>query len=267
MLFMADIGNSSISIGISERYECKLLCSFKIASDIHKTSDEYAVIIKNLLDFNSINLQSINGSIVASVVPQLTKVISDTVKKLTNKTPMVVGPGIKTGFPIKLDDPSDLGADIVCNVSAVINILKKQNKPSGASVVVDMGTATTICAINKSYEYIGGCIIPGVKLSFDVLHSKTALLPGVTLSAPKRAIGKNSEDSVRSGIIWGNALMIDGFIEKFEKEMKVDCIDSVYITGGLANIIIPACDHHMIYEPNLTLLGLYYIYRNNMSDT
>lgn len=263
MLFTVDIGNSSISMGIFDDRECNLLSSFKIASDIHKTSDEYAVILKSLFEFNRIDVSDISGVVIASVVPQLTKVISDTVIKLTNKQPMTVGPGIKTGFPIKLDDPSDLGADIVCNVSAIINIMKKKSNACRASIVVDMGTATTVCAINKTYEYIGGCIIPGVKLSFDVLHSKTALLPGVTLMPPKRAIGKNSEDSVRSGIILGNALMIDGFIDKFEREMKENCIDSVYITGGLADVIIPVCAHHMIYEPNLTLMGLYYIYQIN----
>ncbi len=267
MLLTVDIGNSSISFGIfSDLDRCRILRTFKTESDMRKTSDEYAVLLKNLFELNGIERADIKDVAVASVVPKLTKTISDAIKKLVDCSGyVVVGPGVKTGFPIRIDDPSELGADLVANAAAVINIQKSSSGKRGA-VIVDMGTATTIFAINHAGEYIGGCIMPGVQISFDALHTQTAQLPGVTLELPKKAIGRNSVESVRSGVVLGNALMIDGFIESFSREMKCDVTNSVYATGGVAELIIPACSHKIIYEPHLTLKGLFYIYRNNSAE-
>lgn len=263
MLLTIDMGNSSISIGIFDTIEGKLLNTFKISCDSEKTSDEYVALLANMFFIYGIRAEDINGAITASVVPQLSHVMYKTIVKFIGKEPIVVGPGIKTGFPIRIDDPSELGADLVANAAAVTALMQKNS--GKASIIIDMGTATTMSAINTRGEYIGTSIMPGVRIELDSLHSKTAQLPTVTPGVPDRAIGKNSQEAVRSGVILGSALMIDALIDRFEKEMRVDerSID-LYATGGLADIIIPACRHAMSYDPHLTLKGLYHIYQNNI---
>lgn len=260
MLLAADIGNSSISFGIFGD-GCELLHRFKLAADQTRTSDEYAVIINNVFALRGIDPANITGTAIASVVPMLTKTVEDALRTLTGTKTMTVGPGVKTGFPIRIDDPSELGADLVANAAAVIAM--QGNKI--AAIIVDMGTATTVSAISQSGEYLGNCIMPGVRVSLDSLHSRTAQLPTVTLAMPKRAIGKNSGDSVRSGVVLGNAIMIDGFIDEFAKEMKLDALRvDLFATGGLAEQVLPACKHKFTYDPDLTLKGLYFIYKNNI---
>ena len=264
MLLAVEIDNSEIAFGLFDAND-ELTKKFIIAANLSKTSDEYAVSISLLLEYSGIERADITDAIISSVVPQLTDVLATAVRSLVEVEIITVGKGIKTGFSIKIDNPSDLGADLVANAAAVIGI--KEDEDSGAaSIIVDMGTATTIFAVNSSKEYIGGSILPGIQMSIDALHLNTALLPTVTPTQPLRAVGKNSQESVRSGVIMGNAIMIDGFIDKFVKEMKCNNAFEVFITGKYAQLVIPACEHTMRYVPELTLQGLCRIYRNNIKS-
>ena len=265
MLFAIEIDNSQINFGLfDEKESMKLIKNFKLTTDLKKSSDEYAVTVSGMLSYYGIDTSLIDGVAVGSVVPQLTDVILTVIKSITNVNVVIVGKGTKTGFPIKIDNPADLGADLVANAAAVIDIKKTENKKTSPCVIIDMGTATTIFAINSNGEYIGGSILPGVGISLDVLHGRTAMLPNVTPLAPTHAIGKNSQESVRSGVILGNALMIDGFIRKFAEEMRCGDGVEVFVTGEYAQAVIPFCEHDMRYYPELTLLGFCCIYKNNI---
>ncbi len=264
MILAVNIGNSRISVGIFDDNGI-LSVKFKISSDIAKTSDEYFSLMTSLLRENNFDTASIDGVIISSVVPQLTLTVTQTLLRLTKHTPILVGPGVKTGFSIKIDNPSELGADMVANAAAVIARQKKDNGQPSASVVVDMNTVTTISAINKNGEYVGCAIFPGVQMSFDFMHINTALLPNVMLSSPHKAIGKNSQESVRSGVIYGNAFMLDGFVYRFAKEMKCKPEElDLTITGEYARGILDICNSKFTYSEDLTLNGLYCIYRNNI---
>ena len=260
MLLAVDIGNSSISAGLFDTSDGALIHTFKVAADTQKTADEYFVLFKSMLTAYSPDTGA-DCAIIGSVVPKLTYPLQAAIQKLVGTSPVVVGPGVKTGFSIRIADPSELGADLVANAAGVIGMQKEK----GAAIIVDVGTATTVSAISATGEFLGSAIMPGVGVSLEMLHSKTAQLPAVTPEIPSRAIGKSSRDSVRSGVILGVAMMIDGFIDRFEKEMKAErgCA-KVYATGGLANVIIPACRHSLDYDEHLTVKGLYQIYKNNL---
>lgn len=264
MLLAVDIDNVQISFGLFEDVdEDSVNKRFKIATVANKTSDEYAVTIDAILSRYCTDVSDVDGVVISSVVPSLTEILKDAVLKVTgDANVLVVGKGIKTGFAIKIDNPSELGTDLVANAAAVMYAKRKENKAKTPAVIIDMGTATTVFAINGNGEYIGGSILPGIGISFDVLHGRAAQLPIVTPAAPINIIGRNSSDSVRSGIILGSAIMIDGFIDRFADEMKTSKTD-VYITGEYAEQVIPYCKHGMIHVESLTLLGLAYIYRNN----
>jgi type III pantothenate kinase len=262
MLLTVEIGNSKISFGLFD--DDRMVYNFQVATDLKKTSDEYVVTINSILLYHGTDCAYIDAAVICSVVPQLTEVITAAVRQLSGVQAMIVGKGIKTGFPIKIDNPADLGADLVANAAAVIDIRNKENKKDVPCIIIDMGTATTIFAINAKGEYVGGSILPGVGISLDALRGKTAQLPTVTPLVPTRAIGKNSQESVRSGVILGNAIMIDGFIRRFEQEMKCHSNAEVFVTGEYAQDVISACEHIMRYIPMLTLMGLYCIYKNNI---
>lgn len=268
MLLAVEIDNAHINLGVFEDVSQSVLAkSFKVSTDINKTSDEYAVVLKGIFDYYGILPSHIDGAIISSVVPMLTETVRQAVFKLFGEIDtLVVGKGTKTGFPIKIDNPSELGTDLVANAAAVIDIRKKENKLKTPCIIVDMGTATTVFALNAGGEYIGGCIIPGIGISLEVLHGKTAQLPNVALSAPTRAIGKNSAESVRSGVMLGNAIMIDGFIKKFSEEMESGEQTEVFVTGEYAEKVFPYCEHKVRYVPELTLTGLSCIYKNNIKD-
>ena len=260
MLLAVNVGNSRISIGFFAEDSKALVAKFKIATEINKTSDEYLALIRAVVREENLSCGQISGAIVSSVVPQLTGVISETAERFAGKEPVVVGPGVKTGFPIKIDSPSELGADIVANAAALINESGKRG-----AIIADMGTVTTVSAINERGEYVGCAIMPGVQISFDALHGRTAQLPNVMLSAPAHAIGKNSQESVRSGVILGHAMILDGMVERFAKEMKC-AVDSLTLsaTGEFAPRVIKECKRDFSYDEDLTLKGLYYLYKNNL---
>jgi type III pantothenate kinase len=253
MILAVDIGNSNIVIGGVEGES--IVFESRIRTDATKTSDEYCVDLKILLDVQGIAVQSIEGAIIASVVPQVLNSIHTAILKLTGKTSLVVGPGLKTGLNIKIENPAQTGADLVVGCVAAL----REHKPP--MIVVDMGTATTVVVLDETGALIGGSISPGVKISMDALTERTALLPGLQLDQPKRAIGRNTIECMRSGLMLGNACMIDGMIDRFEKELGQSC--TVLATGGIARFVVPLCSRSVIYDKDLILKGLAILYREN----
>lgn len=254
MILTIDIGNSNIVIGGVEGEE--ILFEARLRTEATKTSDQYCVDLKILLDVYGVQPASVEGAIIASVVPQVLNSFQTAVKKLTGKTSLVVGPGLKTGLNILLENPSQTGADLVVGCVAAL----REHKPP--MIVVDMGTATTMVVLNKDGALIGGCICPGVKISLDALTDKTALLPGLQLDQPKKAIGRNTTDCMRSGIMMGTAAMLDGMVERMEQELG--CKATVVATGGIAKFILPMCRTPMIYDKDLLIKGLAALYRDNV---
>jgi type III pantothenate kinase len=259
MLLAVNAGNSIISFGFFDD-GCDMRASFDISSDIRKTSDEYIFTIKTIAESKGICAEDIDGAIISSVVPQLTEKLKRSVEVFIGKEPMVVGPGVKTGFHIKIDNPSELGADMVANTAAAI--YQKKGSPL---IIADIGAVNTVSAISKSGEYLGCAIFPGVQLSFDALHSEAAQLPNVNLALSSRAIGKNSQGAVRSGVILGSSLALDGFVARFANEMKTAREEiELVATGQYAPVVLPYCKNQFAYEEHLTLMGLYYIYNTNL---
>lgn len=262
MLLAVNVGNKNISFAIFDDSAAEPAAKFKIAADICKTADEYSVTVKQLLDFSGIDAAAVDGAIMASVVPGLNDVIKHVVQTLTGKTPISVGPGVKTGFAIRIDDPAELGADIVANAAAAVAAMKEE-KCDRSAMILDMGSVTTLFAISKNREVIGGSILPGVGMSLDALHRETAQLPNIEMSVLTRAIGKNTKESLISGVLFGQAAMIDGLIDRFEREMKSG--DAVlFATGEHCKPILANLRHSFRYDPTLTLKGLARIYKNTV---
>ena len=244
MLLAIDIGNSNIVIGGID--EEKIHFEARIATDRIKTSDQYGVEIKNMLDLFRVPVEEVEDCIISSVVPPV---------KMTGKHPLVVGPGIKTGLNIQMDDPASVGSDrIVIAVAAL-----QEYKPP--IILVDMGTATTMEVVDHGNTYLGGCIIPGVRVSAEALSSRASQLPGIQLDKPKRVIGKNTVECMRSGIMYGAAAMLDGMLDRMEEELGKRT--TVVVTGGMAQFIAPLCRRKMMVEKDLLLKGLYAIYKKN----
>ena len=254
MLLAIDMGNTNIEVGVID--DKKIHFTERISTDIDKTELEYAVILKTVMELHGIAPDDITGSIISSVVPPLTHIIKQAVRMLIkNVDPMVVGAGLKTGLNIKIDDPRTLGADLVVDSVAGLN------EYGAPLIIVDMGTATTITVIDANKDYIGGVIIPGVRTSLEALVSKTSQLPRVSLSAPKKFICTNTIDCMKSGIINGQASLVDGMIERFEDEIGEKA--AVVATGGLSKVIIPKCRHEIILDNSLMMKGLKVIYDKN----
>lgn len=253
MILTVDIGNSNVVLG-GVREET-IVFEARLRTEVTKTSDQYCVDLKILLDVYHVQPEEIEGCIISSVVPQVLNSFQSAIKKLTGKVSLVVGPGIKTGLDIRLENPGQTGADlVVADVAAL-----REHKPP--LIVIDMGTATTMSVLDENGAHIGGCIIPGVRVSVDALTERTALLPGLQLDQPKRAIGRNTIDAMRSGIMIGTACMLDGMVERMEQELG--CKTTVIATGGIAKFIVPLCKTPMFYDKDLLIKGLAALYRDN----
>ena len=253
MLLAIDIGNTNIVIGVIEddviRFEAR------IATDQVRTSDQYGVEIKNVLEAYGVSKDEIEDCIISSVVPPVFNSVKTGVIKVIGKQPMVVGPGLKTGLNINVDVPSQVGSDrIVIAVAALA-----EYKPP--MILMDLGTATTIEVVEPGNMYLGGVIFPGVKISLDALTSRTAQLPGISLDKPKNIIGRNTVDCMRSGMMYGTAAMIDGIVDRIEEELGHK--STLIATGGLAQFITPLCKRDIILERDLLLKGLNIIYKKN----
>lgn len=256
MILTVDIGNSNIVLGGVQ--DDTISFEARLRTDATKTSDEYCVDLKMILDVYKVDARDIEGAIIASVVPQVLNSMQTAIKKLTGKQALVVGPGLKTGLNIRIENPAQTGADLVVGSVAAL----REHKPP--LIVVDMGTATTMVVLDDKGALIGGCICPGVKISLDALTERTALLPGLQLDQPKRAIGRNTIDCMRSGIMMGNACMIDGMVERMEQELG--CKTTVIATGGIARFIVPMCKTPIIYDKDLIVKGLASLYRDNKRE-
>lgn len=253
MILAIDIGNSNIVLGGID--SGNIIFEARMATDSIKTSDQYHLELKNMLSLFQVDVTVLEGIIISSVVPPVLNSIHTAVVKMTGKEPIIVGPGIKTGLNIHVDNPKQVGSDLI--VAAVAGI-----REYGAPLmIVDMGTATTISVIDDTRSFRGGCICPGVRISLDALTNHTAQLPGISLEAPKNAIGRNTIDCMRSGIMLGAAAMLDGLLDRMEEELgkKVPIV----ATGGISRFVIPLCRKEIIYDKNLLLKGLDILYKNN----
>ncbi len=255
MLLVFDIGNTNMVLGVYDGEN--LVRDWRINTDLDKTSDEYGVLIKNLFDASDISLSVIDSIIVSSVVPAVMHSLENFCRKYCNISPLVVGPGIKTGLNIKYEDPKMVGADRIVNAVAAIS---KYNCPV---IIIDFGTATTYCAVSKRGEYIGGAISPGMKISSEALFQKASKLPRVELVTPHTVICKDTVSAMQSGIIYGYAGQVEKIVGLMKKELK-DEETLVIATGGLANMISQETDAIDVIDPNLTLEGLRIIYEKNI---
>lgn len=253
MILAIDMGNTNIVVGGIDEEQTYFV--ERISTDHGRTPLEYAVSLKNILEFHQIAPSAIEGSIISSVVPPLRDTIKQAVEKVIGKPALLVGPGMKTGLNILMDNPATVGSDLVVDSVAAIH-----HYPAPL-IVIDMGTATTMCVVDKNHNYIGGVIIPGLKVSLDSLSGRASQLPYISLDAPKKAIGKNTIDCMRSGIIYSNAGAIDGIIDRFEEELGGPA--TVVATGGLFRFVAPHCRHEIIYDDALLLKGLLVIYNKN----
>lgn len=253
MVLAVDIGNSNIVLGCFEGEEIKFV--ERLSTSLGSTELEYAVLIKTILELNKIDGSTFKGGIISSVVPSVTGTVKNAMKRLTGCDIMVVEPGLKTGLKIRLDNPAQLGSDRVADAVAAINFY-----PAPA-IIIDMGTATTISVIGSDKSFLGGMIIPGLRVSLESLSMRTSQLPKISLEPPKRVIGSNTVECMKSGIIYYTASGIDGAIDRLEAELGEKC--TLISTGGLANTIIPYCRHEIIIDDKLLLKGLMVIYNKN----
>lgn len=253
MILTVDIGNSNINFGVFSDNEIKFVV--RISTDTAKTEFEYAGTMANALSIYGIEKGQIKGAIISSVVPPLNTAMKCAIKLLYGVDAILVGPGVKTGINIHCDNPASVGADIICACVAAHYIY------GSPSLVVDMGTATKMMVMNERGAFIGVSIIPGVMVGLDALATHTAQLPMVSLEAPKNVIGKNTTDCMKSGVIFGNASMVDGMIDRINEEFGSSL--PVYATGGLASVITPHCKHEISCDEYLVLKGLNIIYQKN----
>ena len=257
MILLVDVGNTNIVLGVLKDEKC--IASWRLSTDAQKTSDEYAIQITQLFNQNDLDKKLVKGIIISSVVPDIMHSLENAIRKCFSIDPIIVGPGVKTGINIKYDNPKEVGADRIVNAVAVHELY---NRPS---VIIDFGTATTFCALMKNGDYLGGCIVPGVKISSDALFERAAKLPRVELEMPKNIICKNTVNSMQAGILYGYVGQVEYIVNKMKEEMKVKTKEEPYViaTGGLANLINSYTDVIDEVNSDLTLEGLKLIYYKN----
>ena len=253
MILAIDMGNTNIVLGGIDEKETYFI--ERVTTDQGRTDTEYAIHFKNILEMHHIQLSDIEGSILSSVVPPLNTTILSAVEKAIGIRPLLVGSGMKTGMNILMDNPKSVGSDMIVDVVAAIH---EHPLPL---VVIDMGTATTLSVADKKGNYIGGVILPGLRVSLNSLSGKTAQLPYISLEVPGKVIGKNTIDCMKSGLLFGTACSLDGLIDRIQAELGEPC--TVVATGGLATVIVPLCKHPMILDDDLLLKGLMILYHRN----
>ena len=253
MILGIDVGNTNIVLGCIE--DGNITNTVRIRTEAGQTAAEYGIKLKQLLDFFGIDSRGFEGAILSSVVPPVTEPLRQAVEWLTGVKCLLVGPGIKTGMNVRIDDPGTLGCDLVVGGVAAIH-------QYGAPVIVlDLGTATTITLIDEQRSFRGGAILPGVKLGYRALSAGTSLLPDISITPPKKCIATNTVDCMRSGAVFGSAAMIDGMIERMEEELGQSC--TIVATGGIAKHIVPYCKRQIICDNELLLRGLWVLWQKN----
>ncbi len=253
MILAIDVGNTNIVVGCIDGGE--ILFNERVSTNHRATDLEYAINLKTIFEIHGITASEIEGAVMSSVVPSITGTIKRAINKLVNAEVIIVGPGIKTGLRILLDNPAQLGSDLVVDSVAGINYY---NTPL---IIIDMGTATTMSVIDRSNNYLGTLIIPGLRTSLDALISHAAQLSRVQLDLPRRVIGKNSAECIMNGVMYSSAAGLDGCIERIEEELGEKC--TVVATGGLAGAVTKLCRREIIYDNDLLLKGLMVIYNKN----
>jgi len=253
MILTIDAGNTNITIGGFVSDELRFVS--RLSTDPSKTEDEYAVSILQALSLHGIEKSDITGAIVASVVPQINSAIRNAIRFIFKKEPIFVGPGIKSGIGIQCDIPSSVGADIIAASVAARYIY------GSPCLIIDIGTATKMTVVNGRGAFIGTSIIPGVIMGLNALAEGTAQLPKISLELPTTVIAKNTADCMRSGVLFGNASLIDGMIDRINGEFGEEL--RVYATGGMASAIIPLCKHDIYTDEYLVLKGLNILYQKN----
>lgn len=253
MLLAVDVGNTNIVLGVYERN--KLLISWRVSTNRLQTSDEYGVILKNLFKQAQMDTNALEGIIISSVVPPLMYALEEMAQRYFHLKPLIIGPGIKTGLNLAVDNPKEVGADRIANAVAGYELY------GGPLIIVDFGTATTFDAISERGDYLGGAIAPGISISTEALFEKAAKLPRVELVKPKKVIGRDTVTSMQAGIIYGFAGQVDGIVKRMEREFKQK--PKVVATGGLAALIVEETETISLVNPLLTLEGLRLIYAKN----
>lgn len=253
MILAIDVGNTNIVIGCIDKEKCHFI--ERLSTVRIKTELEYAIDIKSVLDIYHVCPEEIEGGIISSVVPQITINIKLAAEKILKKEILVIGSGIKTGLDIRIDDPGQLGADLV---AASVAGIAEYPVPM---MIFDMGTANTVCVIDREKRYLGGMIYPGLGVSLDSLTAHASQLGGISLEAPERVIGRNTIDCMKSGVIYSAAAAMDGIIDRIQEEMGETL--TVIATGGLAKCIVPHCRREVILDDDLLLKGLLVLYDKN----
>jgi type III pantothenate kinase len=253
MLLVIDVGNTNINIGVFDG--SKLKGTWKIATGVHRMPDEYASLLFNLFDRQGIDASQITDAILCSVVPTLVGVFEEVCRRYLKVSPLVVGSGVKTGVRICLDNPREVGADRVVNAVAAHQLY------GGSVIVIDLGTATTFDAVSEDGDYLGGAIAPGIAIATEALFTRTAALPRVELTHPKRAVGRNTVAAMQSGIVFGYAGLIEGIVARIQQDMGGKA--KVVATGGYAELLARETPVIEVINPDLTLIGLRLIYEMN----
>lgn len=253
MLLAIDMGNTNITVGVFDGK--KLILEARLSTDHSKMSDQYAMDLCNIFNLYQVSRERIDGAILSSVVPPLDHALRSAIRKSVGVNPLQVGPGTKTGVNIRIDNPAQLGADLLVGAVAAA---AKYPMPC---IIWDLGTATTVSAMDANGAFIGGAILSGVFTSIDSLSTRTSLLPRIRLEAPARAIGKNTVECMQSGAVYGTAALIDGMCDRFVEELGGHA--TIIATGGLGKEIIPCCRHQIEYDKHLLMEGLRLIYEKN----
>lgn len=256
-LFAVDIGNTNVTFGVFE--DDQLRATGRISTDPDRTADELGLIIDGLLKARGIEPSELHAVSMCSVVPPLTHTVQSAIADLTGINALVVGPGVKTGIRVSYDRTQDVGTDRIADAVAAITLYGKP------TVIVDIGTATVFNAVNENGEYIGGAIAPGMRSAAEALYNNTAQLRRVELAAPDAVIGRNTVESMQSGLVLGNVELIEGMVRRFTEELSPDSPEDCKIvaTGGLAAVIVPLTDVFDFHDPDLTLKGLRLIHEMN----
>lgn len=256
MLLAIDVGNTNIVFGAFKGRE--LIHDWRIASDQKKTSDEFGMLVTEMLNNVQLKPVDIEAVIMSSVVPNIMHTMQNMIVKYFHQYPMIVGAGVKTGINIRYDNPREVGADRIVNAIAAVE------RYGGPCIIIDLGTAITFCVVDDKKNYLGGLILPGISISADALVSRTSKLPKIEIIKPEKVIGKTTVTSMQNGLYYGFSSMIDGIVKHICDEIQLDPSDvHVIATGGFSNLLVSDSAYDIIIDRDLTMDGLRILYDMN----